>query len=93
MDSAIVGSFLIMFGLFYLLKSELVDFQIQNWLATFGGWTIPIIFILRAMGVFKYVGFFKKIKNTDFGKNDSKLFSPLCLAIGTVGVIVQSLGK
>jgi len=37
---------------------------------------------LRAIGEFKYLGFFKKIKNTEFAIADSKLFSPLSLAIG-----------
>ena len=74
-----VGIGLISFGLFYLIKSGLVSFQIQNWIITYVGWFIPPIFILRAIGEFKYVGIFKKIKNTDFAKADTKLFVPLCL--------------
>ncbi len=88
-DSAIVGIGLISFGLFYLLKSELIHFQVLNWIITYGGWVIPSIFILRAIGDFKYVGFFKKIKNTEFGKIDSKLFSPLCLIVGVTGIIIE----
>ena len=36
------------------------------------------VFALRALGDFKYVGFFKKVKNTDFALNDTKYFTPLC---------------
>lgn len=36
------------------------------------------VFALRALGDFKYVGFFKKVKNTDFAINDTKYFTPLC---------------
>lgn len=36
------------------------------------------VFAIRALGDFKYVGFFKKIKNTDFAINDTKYFTPLC---------------
>ncbi len=88
-DSAIVGLALTSFGLFYLLKTGLIDIQMPNWLVTYGGWIIPGIFILRAIGEFKYLGFFKKIKNTEFGKLDSKLFSPLCMVIGIVGILLQ----
>jgi len=42
---------------------------------------IAAIFFLRAVGEFKYVGFFKKIKNTSFAKSDTWFFSPLCLLI------------
>jgi hypothetical protein len=36
------------------------------------------VFAIRALGDFKYVGFFKKVKNTDFAINDTKYFTPLC---------------
>jgi len=38
---------------------------------------IGIVFLIRAIGEFKYVGFFKKVKHTSFGKRDTKYFSPL----------------
>lgn len=88
-DSGIVGIGLLMFGAFYLLKSELIVINIPDWIVKFGSWIIPTIFILRAIGDFKYVGFFKKIKKTTFGKRDTKLFSPLCLIIGTIGFVIK----
>ena len=90
-DSAIVGIGLTVFGVFYLIKSGLLEFNIPDWMMKYGGWIIPTIFLLRAMGEFKYVGFFKKIKDTEFGKWDSKLFSPLCLFIGICGVLIQMI--
>ena len=88
-DSAIVGLGLLSFGLFYVIKTDLFKIQIPSWIMLYGGWIIPSIFIIRAIGDFNYVGFFKKIKNTDFGRSDTKLFSPLCLIIGLFGVIIQ----
>jgi len=87
-DSAIVGFGLLGFGLFYLSKSGLIHFGLPTWVYTYGGWIIPSIFILRAVGDFKYIGFFKKIKTTDFGKLDSQLFAPLCFGIGILGLLV-----
>lgn len=84
----VVGATLVLFGLMYLFKSGLIKVQIQDWLADSAYWIIPSIFILRAIGDFNYVGFFKKIKGTAFAKADSKLFSPLCASIGIVGLIL-----
>lgn len=91
LDSAIVGIGLTGFGIFYLLKSGLVVFNSLEWLMKYGGWIIPSIFLLRAIGEFKYVGFFKTVKKTDFAKWDTKLFSPLCLAIAIIGITIQLL--
>lgn len=88
-DSAIVGTGLIMFGFFYLFKSGIIEYNLAAWILKYGGWMIPILFLLRAIGEFKYIGFFKSVKKTEFGKLDTKLFSPLCLLIGTLGIIIQ----
>lgn len=85
-DSAIVGLGLLIFAIYYLLKVGLISLEIPNWILYYGGWFIAAIFIARAIGEFKYIGFFKKIKNTDFAKLDSKYFSPLCLIIGLIGI-------
>ncbi len=87
-DSAIVGLGLIAFGVFYLLQTGFVDFEIPQWIEKYVQWIIPTIFLLRALGDFKYVGFFKKIKNTEFAKADTKFFSPLCLSIGIIGILI-----
>ena len=88
-DSAIVGIGLTIFGIFYVLKSGLIEFNLPSWIMEYASWIIPIIFLLRAIGEFRYVGFFKSIKTTEFGQLDTKLFSPLCLAIGILGLIIH----
>ena len=88
-DSAVVGIGLTAFGIFYLFKSGLIEYNLPEWILTYGGWIIPILFLIRAVGEFKYVGFFKSIKKTDFGKLDTKFFSPLCLIIAIFGLIIQ----
>jgi len=87
----IVGLILVSFGVMYLIKSGLVNIQIPNWISHYGYWIIPSIFILRAVGEYNYVGFFKKVKNTEFAEADSKIFSPLCLTIGLMGMLIQIL--
>ncbi|MFD1629130.1 DUF3995 domain-containing protein [Pseudopedobacter beijingensis] len=80
---------LLCFGVFILVMSGLITFNIPLWLSKYGLWIIAGIFTLRAIGDFNYVGFFKKIKHTTFGKNDTKYFSPLCLTIGILTIILE----
>ncbi len=56
-------------------------------------WSVPVVFALRAIGDFKYVGLFKKVKNSDFAKADTKIFVPLCLGISTAGLLLQALAQ
>ena len=84
-DSLIVGMGLLLFSIFYLSQTRLTDLEFPVWTYKYGGWIIPSIFILRAIGDFKYVGIFKEIRNTDFGRYDSKLYIPLCLILALMG--------
>lgn len=88
----VVGLGLLLFGSYYLLKSGLVEVDVPEWIMTYGGWIIPAIFLFRAIGDFKYAGFFKRVKNTEFGKRDTRFYAPLCLFIGVVGVLLQLMG-
>lgn len=77
------------FGLVYLKKTGISDLKIN--IPVFIYWGIPIIFIIRVIGDFKYLGIFKKIKNTAFSKSDTKLFIPLCIGIAVSGILIQML--
>lgn len=56
--------------------------NLQHGIYVYFGWLISVIFTLRSIGEFNTVGFFKKIKSTEFAKYDTHYFSPLCLFIG-----------
>jgi hypothetical protein len=89
--SALVGVFLLIFSMYYLVKIEIVSITLSPMALSGIGWFIATIFLIRAMGDFKYVGFFKKIKNTDFAKQDTRYFSPLCLWLFINAVLVELL--
>lgn len=89
LPTLIVALGLLEIGFFILIKSRLILFNIPLWLDNYGLWIIAGIFILRAIGEFNYVGFFKKIKQTKFGKNDTKYYSPLCLTIGILTLLME----
>jgi len=88
-ESSIVAAGLFAFATYYFLISDLISIDYPKWISIYIGWVISSIFILRSIGDFKYVGVFKKIKTTDFGRADSKFFSPLCLVIGLIGIIIE----
>lgn len=48
------------------------------------------LFLLRAIGDFRLVGFFKRVRGTRFSKLDTTLYSPLCLGLA-LGVFVVVL--
>nr|WP_299418729.1 DUF3995 domain-containing protein [uncultured Emticicia sp.] len=54
---------------------------IPTWINAYGLKIIAGIFLLRAIGEFRYVGFFKKVKGTKFATLDTKYYSPLCLIL------------
>lgn len=62
--------------------------HLPEWLRQVGVWTVTIIFLLRAIGEFRYVGFFKTVRDTGFGRKDTMIYSPLCLFIAVLGFIV-----
>lgn len=53
-----------------------------------GSWILAVLFLLRAIGEFRYIGFFKQVRNTGFSRWDTWVFSPLCVAISISAVIV-----
>jgi Protein of unknown function (DUF3995) len=62
---------------------------LPGWVFYWGIWVISLLFFLRAIGEFRYVGFFKRIVNTEFARWDTYLFSPLCLFIAIVTFLIN----
>lgn len=49
--------------------------------------------LLRAIGDFRLVGFFKRIRNSHFARLDTVVYSPLCLALAIGVAIVGVAGQ
>jgi hypothetical protein len=49
---------------------------------------ISLVFLLRAIGDFRYVGFFREVSDTPFAYWDLRLYSPLCVAIALATLVV-----
>lgn len=71
-------------ALFYLSKIgwlSLPNWLVPFWLQRYGLWLLAGVFLLRAIGDFRYVGFFKKVRNSRFAQLDTSFYSPLCLLL------------
>jgi len=88
MATFIVATGLFVFGIFYLINEKLLSLPLPAYLSDYGYWVITFIFALRAVGDFKYVGLFKKIKTTSFGKKDTAIYTPLCIFISSLTLLL-----
>ena len=77
------------FALFILIKVKRLNLPIPFLIDKYGLWIIATIFFLRAIGNFKYVGFFKKIRHTKFGEYDTKYYSPSSLIISVMAIFLE----
>ena len=82
-----VGLMLLFFGSIYLTRIGFINNFINSSTINVFGYIIPLLFFIRVIGDFKYVGLFKKVKETIFAKADTKIYIPLCLFISVLGFI------
>jgi hypothetical protein len=94
-NPGIFGSLFIAFGL--LIFAFITYFQLDIFSILIGEYIdyatvcIALIFFIRAIGDFRYVGLFKKIKGTPFAINDSKIYIPLCLYLSLSSCLIVIL--
>ena len=66
---------------FCLAQTGSFNFMLNDETIRWGNRVTGIIFILRAIGNFRYVGFTKTFKEGEFAQLDTYVYSPLCLII------------
>lgn len=77
------------FAIVYLNKINLFSIRLPQVIEQYGTWVLSVVFIIRAIGEFKYVGFFKTMKDSKFAEMDTKFYSPLCLYLGLSSLIIS----
>jgi Protein of unknown function (DUF3995) len=93
-NPGVFACFLVGFALagvagFVLIKANIFVFNLPFFITNYGLLILAFVFFIRAIGDFKYAGFTKKIKTGKFAENDSKFYSPLCLLIGVLFLILN----
>ena len=53
---------------------------------------VAVVLLLRGIGDFRYVGLFKRVRDTPFARMDSRVYTPLVLALAAVAGLVATLG-
>lgn len=81
-----LGLFLVMY--LFLVHAGLTESPVPDQYVRYATFAVAGIFLLRAIGDFKYVGFFKSLKKGDFAINDTRYYSPLCLFISILTLII-----
>ena len=77
-----VGMMLALFALLVAATAGMIATGVpQNWLR-WASYALALGLIARAVGEFKYVGFFKRVRGTPFARMDTLVYSPLCLLLG-----------
>lgn len=79
---------LIFFALITVGSTGIFDHVINRKYVGAATYIIAAIFFLRAMGDFKFVGFTKKIKGTDFADRDTKIYAPVSLIISLISFAI-----
>ena len=64
-----------------LVRVGAFPFPVPPWLSRWSAVLLAFIFFVRAVGDFRLVGFFKRVRGTPFAIWDTRLFSPLCLLL------------
>ncbi len=86
----LVGLVFIFVCVFLLIKVKFIDFSLSVFLNKYGLILLASVFLIRALGDFKYAGFTKKLKNTTFAQYDTKYYSPFCLITGLLLIILNT---
>ncbi len=93
MNPSMAATLIIAFGLIFLAfittgNQGLFDKYVKRKYFRYGALIIAVIFFLRAIGDFKFIGFFKTVIRTKFGVNDTQIFSPLCVFIALLSLLI-----
>ncbi len=81
---AAVGCALVAAAIIAALRGQLLSLGLPAWLSWLGTWTLVLVFGARAVGEFRYVGFFKRVRGSVFARRDSLVYSPLCAMIAAL---------
>lgn len=69
-----------------------LSFPKERSLVRYGVLGVAVVFALRTLGDFRYVGLFKRVVGTGFATRDTKLYTPLTASIAVATGLLWLLG-
>lgn len=88
--TVVVGVLLLSFAALVAVTGGLVPLAMPRVVPVWLSYGLALGLLARAIGEFKYVGFFKRIRGSRFAKLDTLVYSPLCLLL-SAGVALVAL--
>jgi hypothetical protein len=85
-----VGVVLLLFAALVAATSGLLSVGLPRLMLSWLSYALALGLLARAIGEFKYVGFFKRIRGSRFARLDTYVYSPLCLLL-SIGVMLVAL--
>jgi Protein of unknown function (DUF3995) len=91
-STLVVAALLLLSAVLVLERAAVGPGLVPARLTVWGVWGLAAVVTLRAIGDFKYVGFFKRRRGTRFATHDTRYFSPLALALGLSAAVIAWAG-
>ncbi|PWV95661.1 uncharacterized protein DUF3995 [Paenibacillus cellulosilyticus] len=85
-ETAAVAALILVACYCLVAQAELLSGLEANRVTRWGSILCAAVFVIRTVGDFRYVGFFKRYKHSVFAKYDTWFYSPLCLFLGVAFV-------
>lgn len=76
-----VGVVLMLFAVLVAATSGILSLGLPPIVLSWLSYALALGLFARAIGEFKYVGFFKKVRGSRFARMDTLFYSPLCLLL------------
>jgi hypothetical protein len=80
-STAIVGVVLLAFAALVAITGGLLSVGFPRTVGVWLSYGLALGLLARAIGEFRYVGFFKRVRDSRFAELDSLVYSPLCLML------------
>jgi len=79
--TAVVAACLALAAVLIAMRAGLFPASFLGSVPRIATWALVVVFALRAIGDFRYVGFFKRVRGTRFARLDTMFYSPLCFLL------------
>ncbi len=76
-----VGIVLLVFACLVVATAGVIQVGLPERVLSWACYALSLGLLARAVGEFKYVGFFKRVRGSRFARLDTLLYSPLCLLL------------
>jgi hypothetical protein len=86
--TALVGMVLLLFGILIAAMAGLIAVSLSTTVLSYLCFALAFALFARAIGEFRLVGFFKRIRHTDFARYDTYIYSPVCLFLSLLTFII-----